>query len=376
MSPGLAVHRLDATDLERLFHILAGEGYSVIGPMVREGTVIYDRIASSRDLPIGWADEQTNGSYRLVKTDSPGFFGFSSIAQSWKKFLVPPSQRLFRSQRQNGTFEIIREENVPERLAFLGVRPCDLRAIAILDTVHLNGPVVDPDYRARRNHALIIAVNCTKAGNTCFCASMGSGPEAGAGFDLCLTELLRDGDHCFLVESGSPKGDMVVESLALSEATPEDRSAGREAVRKAAQSMGRALQTDGLAELLAASLSHRRWDEIGRRCLACANCTMVCPTCFCTTVEDGTDLTGTIAWRTKLWDSCFTSEFSYIHGGSVRQGITARYRQWMTHKLSSWVEQFGTFGCVGCGRCITWCPVGIDLTEEAAIFREQTSLHA
>jgi ferredoxin len=96
---------------------------------------------------------------------------------------------------------------------------------------------------------------------------------------------------------------------------------------------------------------------------------MVCPTCFCTTVEDTADLAGTDAVRRRVWDSCFSVEYAYIHGGSIRPTPRARYRQWLTHKLDSWQEQFGMSGCVGCGRCITWCPVGIDLTEEIAAIR-------
>ena len=133
--------------------------------------------------------------------------------------------------------------------------------------------------------------------------------------------------------------------------------------------MGRSLDTDGLKELLQGNPNHPRWDDVAARCLTCANCTMVCPTCFCTTVEDHTDLTGADRRAGRKWDSCFTLDFSYIHGGSVRNRSKSRYRQWMTHKLASWIDQFGTSGCVGCGRCITWCPVGIDITAEVAAIR-------
>ena len=102
--------------------------------------------------------------------------------------------------------------------------------------------------------------------------------------------------------------------------------------------------------------------------MACGNCTLVCPTCFCATVQDTTDVSGTVE-RDREWASCFDVEHSYLHGGSVRETTRARYRQWMTHKLSTWWDQFGTSGCVGCGRCVTWCPVGIDITEEAAAIR-------
>jgi ferredoxin len=130
--------------------------------------------------------------------------------------------------------------------------------------------------------------------------------------------------------------------------------------------MTRAVRTEGIRELLAATLDHPRWDDVASRCLTCTNCTLVCPTCFCSTVEDVTDLTGRTAERWRRWDSCFTLGHSYLHGGSVRSTARDRYRQWLTHKLGTWIDQFGHSGCVGCGRCITWCPVGIDITEEVA----------
>jgi formate hydrogenlyase subunit 6/NADH:ubiquinone oxidoreductase subunit I len=138
--------------------------------------------------------------------------------------------------------------------------------------------------------------------------------------------------------------------------------------------MGRSLNTIGIKDLLYRNAEHPRWDEVATRCLSCANCTMVCPTCFCTTVEDVTDLTGEHAERWRKWDSCFTMDFSYIHGGSVRPSVKARYRQWLTHKLASWIDQFGVSGCVGCGRCITWCPAGIDITEEVRAIRDSETI--
>jgi Fe-S-cluster-containing hydrogenase component 2 len=129
------------------------------------------------------------------------------------------------------------------------------------------------------------------------------------------------------------------------------------------------MDTSGIKELLYRNPEHPRWDDVAERCLACTNCTLVCPTCFCGSVEDVTDLVGETAERWRRWDSCFTLDHSFLHGGSVRSSTRARYRQWLTHKLASWIDQFGTSGCIGCGRCITWCPVGIDITEEVAAIR-------
>jgi ferredoxin len=259
---------------------------------------------------------------------------------------------------------IVPEPPSAEPLAFIGVRACELHAIAIQDRVLIGGAYADPHYGSRRETAFIVAVNCAEPGGTCFCASMNTGPKAAGGYDLALTEIVGEGEHRFVVEAGSEAGRAVLAELPHRDATPEEVVAGDAIVAGAAARMGRAMpEVEGVPELLRRNLDHPRWDEVAGRCLTCGNCTMVCPTCFCTTVEDVTSLDGTETTRLRHWDSCFTMDFSYLHGGSVRASPRSRYRQWMTHKLSSWWEQFGTSGCVGCGRCITWCPVGIDITE-------------
>ena len=256
-----------------------------------------------------------------------------------------------------------------EPLAFIGVRACELRAIAIQDRVFLSGRYFDNPYKIRRDQAFIVAVNCGQAGGTCFCVSMDAGPKVETGFDLALTELVEEGRHLFVLEVGSAAGADLAKDLPARPATEEEIEAAERVVARTKGQMGRSLETDGLKELLQANPDHPRWDEVAERCLTCGNCTNVCPTCFCTTIEDTTDLVGAAAERVRRWDSCFTLDFSYIHGGSVRNSARSRYRQWMTHKLAHWIDQFGSSGCVGCGRCITWCPVGIDITEEAAAIR-------
>ena len=187
---------------------------------------------------------------------------------------------------------------------------------------------------------------------------------------MALTEIAGDGDPTFLVETGTEVGRDLLAEVPHREATGDEIATGEAVVDKTVASMGREMQVDDVHDLLMRNLEHSRWDDVAERCLTCGNCTMVCPTCFCTTVEDSSDLTGTETSRTRRWDSCFTMDFSYLHGGSVRSSTRSRYRQWMTHKLATWYDQFGTSGCVGCGRCITWCPVGIDITEEVRAIRD------
>ena len=200
---------------------------------------------------------------------------------------------------------------------------------------------------------------------------MGTGPKPGDGADLVLTELLDENGHRFLVETGTRAGAKVLAGLPTVDASVDDAAAADAVVAAATDHMGRTMRTDDLTDLLFASAESPRWDDVAERCLACANCTMVCPTCFCTSVEDVSDLTGTVDERHRVWDSCFSTEYSRLHGGAVRTSTSARYRQWLTHKLAAWPVQFGMSGCVGCGRCITWCPAAIDLTVEVAALREE-----
>jgi len=360
---------IDREDLQEIFNALANRGYQVIGPTVRDGAIIYDTVARLEDLPDGWTDRQDAGQYRLDRRTDQALFGYAVGPHSWKRFLHPPVEKLWRAHREGDGFSIVENEEITEPLAFIGVRACELRAIAIQDRVFLAGQYLDKPYKIRRDHAFIVAVNCSQAGGTCFCVSMNAGPRVEAGFDLALTELIEEGHHLFVMELGSAAGAELVRDLPYRPATEEEIAAAERVVARTSDQMGRTLETNGLKELLQANANHPRWDEVAERCLTCGNCTNVCPTCFCTTTDDATDITGTISERVRRWDSCFTLDFSYVHGGSVRSSARSRYRQWITHKLAHWIDQFGSSGCVGCGRCITWCPVGIDITEEATAIR-------
>jgi ferredoxin len=356
--------------LQALCDALKKRGYRVIGPTLRDGAIVYDDIAGIVDLPQGWGDEQDGGHYRLQKRGDDALFGFAVGPHSWKQFLHPPVLPLWRAEKHNQGFDINCESQSFPRFAFLGVRSCELHAIAIQDRVFLSGPYIDPHYRTRREGAFIVAVNCSHAGGTCFCVSMNTGPQAKEGFDLALTELLTTERHAFVIEAGTALGAQVLSEIPHQPAQAEDIAPASSVVSRTAASMGRAMEAEDVKDLLLRNLQHPRWDDVAERCLTCSNCTMVCPTCFCTAAEDASDVSGQVATRSRRWDSCFTMDFSYIHGGSVRSSAKSRYRQWMTHKLATWFEQFGTSGCVGCGRCITWCPVGIDITEEVRAIRD------
>jgi sulfhydrogenase subunit beta (sulfur reductase) len=381
---------LPKSRFDDLLGLLAGDGFEVIGPHLDQGAIVYGTVASARDLPIGWTDAQQPGSYRLERRGDQTWFGFAVGPHSWKKYLFPPDLRLWQARRTAAGVEVQPNEPDPPRRAFLGVRSCELHAIAVQDRTFLGRGVgfADPHYARARERLFLVAVECEHPGGTCFCASMGTGPEVrperiplatlpGGGdntgdhassvarVDLVLTEL----DQSFAVRAASKAGRAVVARLGLAPAASEDVLEGRRRVDDARGRMGRSVDVRDVHGLLHGNQEHPRWDEVANRCLACTNCTLVCPTCFCFSVEDVSDLALENAERVRRWDSCFNPDFARVSGGNFRASVRGRYRQWLTHKFASWIDQFGTSGCIGCGRCITWCPVGIDVTEEITAIR-------
>jgi len=367
---GAEVH-IGLVSLGALIHSMTKRGYEVIGPVLQDGAISYQTITTADRLPAGWTSEQAPGSYRVKQRPDRAVFGYATGPNSLKSFLHPAEIQQFTAERNNATFRIIPNREPRPQYAFLGVRACDLAAMGVQDHVFCGEPYRDTNYQGRRDGCLVVAVHCTEPAETCFCTSMGGGPRARSGFDLALTET-DPGE--FLVEVGTAAGAELLSEVAYARATPELRERSRTATDRAARGMKRQVDTTGIRELLQENFESPQWGDVAGRCLACGNCTMACPTCFCTAVEDTTDLTGDRAERWEKWDSCFTLDFSYIHGGSVRHSIKSRYRQWLTHKLSYWFDQFGASGCVGCGRCITWCPVGIDITKEVAAIRAAAGL--
>lgn len=353
---------LPGGDLQRLLDVLSAKGYRLVGPMVHDGAVVWDTIQRVSDLPIGWRDHQEPGRYRLEQTGSQEIFGVVHGPQSLKPFAFTPREPLVQIERSKDGFTTRSTLPSSEKVAIIGARACDLAGLGIQDQIFLQGEYQDPYYATRREGLFIIAVNCTRSLPTCFCVSMDTGPCAKNGFDLVLTEV----DDQLLIEAGSEAGSALLSALSLSPASQELTRDRAVRVDACAQSQVRRLDRTRLPQALHEAHEHQRWDDVAGRCLACGNCTMVCPTCFCHKVEETPDLTRQNSEHARLWDSCFTQEHGYIHGKNIRPTIKDRYRMWLTHKLASWVDQFGTSGCVGCGRCITWCPVGIDLTEEVS----------
>ena len=355
---------LDVDGLDRIIDALHGQGRTVLGPVVTDGVIDHREIDGVADLPQGWTEQQDGGSYRLERTGTDELFAFSAPMSSWKRYVYPERTLLLSAVRSHGRVTVLEPADAAQPVAFFGVRSCDLAGLGLLDRVFAGPPVPDPAYAARRRDVFVVAVACAHPGGTCFCASMDTGPSPRSGFDLAVTEIAADGGWAYVVDAGSVRGRDLLDEVGGRAVTDRDREAAASADDRAVAAMGRALAPADPPRA-ARNLDHPRWAEVAERCLACGNCTMSCPSCFCGATEDRTDLSGERSERTRVWDSCFTLDFSRLQGGPVRADVASRYRQWLLHKLVTWYDQFGSSGCVGCGRCITWCPVGIDIVEEA-----------
>ncbi len=364
-----ALLALTTDGVDALIRALRARSTRVLGPVGRDGAIVYDDLASVADLPQGWHDEQAPAHYRARPAPGDRSFGFAVGPDGLKRLVFPPALELFRARRDaGGNLAISGGDDHAERVAVVGARACDLHALVVQDRVFAH----DEGYRRRRAALTLVAVQCSTPSASCFCPSTGTGPAItpDLGADVVLTEL-DDGAHRFVARPDTELGRELLAAVLSRLATPSEIAAADAVVARAAASITRSLPATAPAvrDLLATTLEHPVWDELGARCLSCTNCTAVCPTCFCSAVDDLTELDGE-AVRVRRWDSCFTIGHSYMHGGAVHPDIRSRYRQWLTHKLGTWWDQFGTSGCVGCGRCITWCPAGIDLTDAVRRLQE------
>lgn len=369
MPPEPETQYFPKAELQALIDELRRREYDVVGPTIDQEAVVYAEITSVAQLPQGWTDEQAPGIYRLKRRDDDAWFGYVVGPHSWKKYLFPPRLTLLSAVKTDRGWQFLPQAASPKKYACLGVRACEIAAIRVQDRTFLGGPNPDPVYRERRESLFLVAVNCTQAASTCFCTSMNTGPRCESGFDLALTEI----ESGFLCEISSDIGSEVLTAVDIRPASESELAEADIARQRAVDQITRQMPADELPQLLLDNLNHPRWKQVAQRCLSCTNCTLVCPTCFCSSVSEVRDLNTGVVERERSWDSCFNPDFASQSAGSTRPEISDRYRQWLTHKLGTWHEQFGVSGCVGCGRCITWCPVGIDITEEIAAIRETTT---
>ena len=359
---------LPRAKFDALLVALRSMGAQCIAPTVRDHAIVYAPISSSTDLPQGINDHQSPGHYQLNNSTDDRWFAWANGPQALKPLLFSPEEALWQVVREaDGGLDF--QALIPDEglTAVLGVRACDLAALSLQDQHFINGDNIDQAYASRRQQLIIIAVNCTHPAATCFCHATGDGPNANDHYDILLDEL----EEGFAIQSGSVKGKEIINQLALKPLTSTQEKQITAAHNTAIEQQTRNLPNTEIPAMLFKQQESTRWQNIGDRCLSCGNCTSVCPTCFCHHTIDETSLDGRMTTRLRRWDSCFSQGHSYIHGFTLRPNAALRYRQWLTHKFASWVEQYGRSGCVGCGRCISWCPVEIDVTEELELLAKE-----
>jgi len=329
----------------------------VVGPSLSEGVVRLMELTEPADLATGVVDVQAPGSYTLGR-ESPLIFSSVNGPDSPKRDLHPAEVELSKLVESGDGIEFVSAFQPGRRYAFLGIRPCDLKAVEVMDRTMLAPGFEDHVYSALRSDSIFIVVNCTRAGENCFCVSMGTGPGVESGYDVAITELPEK-----LLIDVPERSTALFQGIELKPATEAELQTASEMVQRAREQMGRRIAERDPSKRMYAVMDSPEWGKVAERCLACGNCTMVCPTCFCNTIIDRTDLRDGSVSRVRVWDSCLSKDFVYSAGGNPRVQRMARYRQFVMHKFAYWPDEFGIYGCVGCGRCITWCPVGIDITE-------------
>jgi len=339
--------------------------FQLIGPVERDGGSAFAKIQSVKDLNLN--------------------YGLTMLGP--QVYLYHPEERICTIQEKGGKFDVQTLDTVPRQILF-GVHSCDLHAITILDRVFLKKGMEDRNYRLWRENTLVIGFHCSHIYPQCFCASMGTGPffEPKEGYDFLLTDL---GDN-YLIETLIDHPQPASPSRGREEMPPHSREAGRDRALKLLSSLNPAqatqehfdkksqisrelesqfqkeIDTSHLVEIILRNQYHPIWSRTAdSRCLGCTNCIQVCPTCFCYNVKDRISFDLTTCERTRYKNGCLDLHFAEVHEANFRFTRMARLRQFVTHKLATWVEQFGCFGCVGCGRCMTWCPTDIDLTHIA-----------
>ncbi len=356
-------------DLQLLLELLKQRGFEILGPRAADGMISFAPLSSADQLPWGVEDEQEAGRYRLADGPANRAFFWTSAAQSIKPLAFPAAEGLWQVRfSDDGRPRFSETLPAPKPIAIIGVRACDLAALELLDRHFYDKG--DPWYRARRDALCTVAVNCARSAATCFCRSTGDGPSVNSRHDLLLDEI-EDG---FVIQAGSPLGEALIADCDWQPASAEHLADAKVQTEAAASTQTRSLPEVDLESMLGNRANVAAWQKIGEQCLACGNCTAVCPSCFCHRHTEEPALDAASSSHGREWDSCFSNDHSLMHGQPHRREISHRYRQWLSHKLGGWHSQYGRSGCTGCGRCITWCPVGIDLTRSvSAVLKESAA---
>ncbi len=323
--------------------------YQVIAPVKQEEQVLLRNVSDPADIYL---------EFKGVPLSSP------------KRFLFPEKEILFTYETTDSKEEVVIYDKYEELKnvshILIGIRPCDIKALLILDKV-LMGEYHDPYYAVRRRNAVIIGLTCNEPAETCFCTFTDSGPDAEEGFDLLLTDL----DDVFFVKIGSKRGERLIKlNLDLFRRPSEEDYKERYKVLKNVREKINQQKLPNLLNLyepMVKLFNNEIWDKYGKSCVACGKCNFICPTCRCFNIYDDPNLDAKSGKRVRAWDSCHFLSFTQVAGGVIfRKERPSRVKQRIYHKYCYSIDEIGLISCVGCGRCIDVCSANIDIREALA----------
>lgn len=315
------------------------EEYLVIAPVQKEGIVQFSAIKNGAEACLTFAN-----------TKKPG-----------KEILFPQSEELYSYTIDTEGVRMQANVDQKETIVF-GMRPCDVKSLVLLDNVFKNDQYQDVYYLTRRANTLIVGLGCNEPAATCFCSNMACGPFAKEGSDIFLTDI----GEAYVAEGISEKGQALLAKLGLGSATAEQKALANQLQAETKADGG--VNIAGIAEKLGGMFEHPFWDSLHEKCLGCAACTYLCPTCHCFDIADeAADCNGC---RVRNWDACMFPLFT-LHGSghNPRPNGKARWRQRLMHKFNYFVDRYNATACVGCGRCIKNCPVNLDIRQALADIR-------
>ena len=346
-----------------LINFLAGLGskYDVFAPVKKDGAICFEPLSSTEDVVFDYPNS--------LRTPKEFFFPQAEVL-----FTFQGTERQTEGRETRDEGRETRDEGRKPQVLF-GIRPCDSKALLLLDNVFDQEDYQDPYYIEKRKNMVLVGLACRNPQSTCFCTSVGGGPFDKEGLDILVTEL--DDNRCY-VEILTGKGEQLI---AVPKGTPSGKDSSFKTANKSdvqqVESVKKETEAnlkfqisnfkfqivlEGLKEKLDGMFDSPLWDRIHEKCLGCAVCTYLCPTCHCFALLD--EKVSSQGQRIRNWDSCmfpiFTLEAS---GHNSRASNRERMRQRIMHKFNYFVENFGQTACVGCGRCLINCPVNMDIRE-------------
>ncbi|MHA1656299.1 MAG: 4Fe-4S dicluster domain-containing protein [Candidatus Heimdallarchaeota archaeon] len=352
---------------------------------------MYSKIILQKDLP-KLVDELVNDHIVVAPTKAKNVPTFSEVRSSeevefsilfneklpmipLKKIFLPPQQTVFKYSLSEGVTESCEElaARVAEKeILVFGASPCDITGVNVLNRI-FREYYTDALFSQLRDRTVIIGMNCLDhCYENCFCETMHSN-DPKSGYDIMLTPISKTK---LIAVPNSDKGKALLRTHGeiFQEVTAKDHQAYLKALEQKRLNFKREFPIEGLASEIEDNFESSVWEEFTKKCLFCGSCTFVCPTCYCFSTKDNLSIDLKTGERIRDWDSCYYPEFALVAGGhNFREHQSQRFRYRYLHKFVDIPRRYNLEGCVGCGRCITYCPANIDVRDVLKMIRGVTN---